>query len=328
MENTSRGPSGFESMFLQPFVDFLNYIGNHWVYMLIVGTFLVAMTVRYLVYYTVSRHEWFAYEFEKRVGRYLDAEDRGSKQSFHGLVKRLLEKTFYEIFETRDRLKRRKPDKVMAMADRVFLVRQGCAWIVRDTMRQARHLRWGEHPHFVNVTKVVFHKNPCFNRLFGIVPTTGLNDFLNILPSLFVIVGIFGTFIGIMMNLPELSKLDPANPDATKDIMGTFVSEIALSMGTSVVGIFCSVMMNIANTILSPEKAFVGVVDRFENALVLLWNRANNNDMVVGGPQFDENRDAVEALAEAALNQELAKSPQGRNSDSAHTSLEKPKQAS
>lgn len=317
----------FELMFLKPFVEFINAVGNHWVYGLIISVFVVAVTVRWLIYYTVARHEWFAYEFEKRVGRFLEAEVTG-KLSFYVMVKRLLEKTFYEIFETRDRLKRRKPDKVMSMADRVFLVRQGCAWIVRDTMKQARHLRWGEHPHFINITKVVFHKNPCFNRLFGIIPTTGLNDVLNLLPSLFVIVGIFGTFIGVMKGLPALGEIKPSEAEKAAEIMKTFVNDIAMSMGVSVVGIFCSVMMNIANTVLSPEKAFVGVVDRFENSLVLLWNRAANNDVPRDGASFDENRDAVEALAEAALNQELAKRPQGRDGDSLDPNLEKSKQAS
>ncbi|MCM2281707.1 MAG: hypothetical protein NDI61_07660 [Bdellovibrionaceae bacterium] len=318
-------PNQFELLFLRPFVDFLNAIGNHWVYGLILGVFLLAVTVRYLIYYTVSRHEWFAYEFEKRVSRYLDAEVAGSRQSFYVLVKRLMEKTFYEIFETRDRLKRRKPDKVMSMADRVFLVRQGCAWIVRDTMKQARHLRWGEHPHFINITKVVFHKNPCFNRLLGVIPTGGLNDVLNLLPSLFVIVGIFGTFIGVMKGLPALGEIKPSEAEKAAEIMKTFVNDIAMSMGTSVVGIFSSVMMNVANTVFSPEKAFVGVIDRFENSLVLLWNRANSNDIPRDGASFDENRDAVEALAEAALNQELAKRPQGRDGDTYESPKDKTK---
>lgn len=317
-----------EEMFVKPMLDFFQTIGNVWVSMLIIGCFLGAVVVRYLVYYTVARHEWFAYEFEKRVGRFLETEDKGSKQSFYGMVKRLLEKTFYETFETRDRLKRRKPDRVMSMADRVFLIRQGCAWVVRDTMKQARHLRWGEHPQFINLSKVVFHKNPCFNRLFGIIPANRVNDLLNIMPSLFVIVGILGTFIGIIIYLPGLTQLDPSSPETAKTVMSTFVGRIAESMLASVVGILCSVFMNIANTVFAPEKAFVGVIDRFENSLVLLWNRADNNDIPRGGPQFDENRDAVEALAEAALNQELAKNPQGRNSDSIQTSLEKPKQAS
>jgi hypothetical protein len=304
----------FTELMLKPFVDFLNSIGNHWVYPVMLVGFLVAVGIRLLIYYTVSRHQWFAYEFEKRVSRFLESE-AGAKQSFYMMVKRLLEKTFYEIFETRDRMKRRKPDRMMSMSDRIFLIRQGAAWIVRDTVKQVKHLRWGETPQFLNVTKAVFHKNPCFNRVLGMVSTSGLNDVLNILPAMFVIAGIFGTFIGIMNGLPGLSGVDVQDADKTKVVMDTFVINIAYSMGTSVLGISLSVLMNFANTIFSPDKAFVGVVDRFENSLVLLWNRANSNDVPKAGSSFDENRDAVEALAEAALNQELAKRKASRDSD-------------
>jgi hypothetical protein len=313
----------FESLFLIPYINAIFAVGNHFVYPLMIGTFMFGLCLRGLIYYTVARHEWFAYEFEKRVNRFLESEDVTKTQSFYVMLKRQLEKTFYEIFETRDRLKRRKPDSVQSMADRVFLIRQGSAWIVRDTMKQARYLKFGETPHFVNVTKTVFHKNPCFNRVLGVVSAASLNDVLSLLPSLFVIVGIFGTFIGVMSGLQELNGIDPQDAEKTKMVMDGFVTNIAYSMGASVMGIMCSVLFNLANTIWSPEKAFVSCVDRFENSLILLWNRANNNEVPRDGQSFDEHRDAVEALAEAALNQELAKRKGDREHDS-HA----PKQAS
>lgn len=305
----------FTELFLKPFINLIFAVGNHWIYPVMILTFLGALALRFLIYYTVSRHEWFAYEFEKRVNRFLEGEEKMSKQSFYVMLKRVMEKTFYEIFETRDRMKRRRPDKMTSVSDRLFLIRQGAAWIVRDTTKQARYMKFGDQPNFVNIAKVVFHKNPCFNKVLGLVSTSRLTDVLNLLPSLFVIGGIFGTFIGIMSGLPTLSGIDPSDVEKTKQIMDTFVVNIAYSMGASVMGIFCSVAMSVANTILSPEQAFVGTIDRFENALILLWNRADHNEIPKDGTNFDENRDALEALAEAALNQELAKRKQDRSSD-------------
>jgi hypothetical protein len=299
---------------IKSYIDLISTVGNQWIYPLIIGFFMLAVSTRVLIYFSVSRHQWFAYEFEKRVSRYLESGDR-DPQPFYVLAKRLMERTFYELFEIRDRMKRRKPDTVMSMADRVFLIRQGSAWIVRDTLKQLMHLKWGERPNFENLTKVVFHKNPCFNRLLGLVSASGLNDVLNILPSVFVIIGIFGTFIGIMTELPTLSGIDVQDVEKTKKIMDEFVIKISFSMGTSVLGILFSVLMNFANTIFSPEKAFVGTIDRFENSLVLLWNRATSNEMPHDATSFDEHRDAVEALAEAALNQELARTKGLRDTD-------------
>ena len=49
------------------------------------------------------------------------------------------------------------------------------------------------------------------------------------------------------------------------------------------------------------------MVDRFESALDLLWYRSDNNNYPEHERPFDEHRDAVEALAEDALNKEIGK---------------------
>ena len=113
-----------------------------------ISLFAFGIGSRVLVYWTVRRQEWFTREFEKRVGRQLESEIKEKKLSFFVMNKRLLERTFYELFETRDRLKRRKPDALMSLSDRVFLIRNGCAWIVRDTLKQLRTLRFNESPNF------------------------------------------------------------------------------------------------------------------------------------------------------------------------------------
>jgi len=68
------------------------------------GLFLIAAATRWMIYYTVRRHEWFAREFEKRVYKYLDSDESRASQntSFYVLSKKLLEKTYYETFAIRD----------------------------------------------------------------------------------------------------------------------------------------------------------------------------------------------------------------------------------
>src|SRR5437868_13389240 len=102
------------------------------------AVFVVGAFFRAMVYYTVRRHEWFAREFEKRVNRFMDSETPGKVRdvSFYVLSKRMLERTYYEVFEIRDRMKRRRPDAVMSWSDRLFLIKQGCAWLVKDILKQ------------------------------------------------------------------------------------------------------------------------------------------------------------------------------------------------
>jgi hypothetical protein len=279
------------------------------------AVFCMGVFFRAMIYYTVRRHEWFAKEFEKRVNRFIDAEVPGQVKdvSFYALSKKLLERTYYELFEIRDRMKRRRPDNIMATSDRLFLVRQGCAWLVKDILKQVKFLKWNDNnPKLLNITKATLQHNPCFNRVFGVLPMVGLNDVISILPGLFVVAGILGTFIGIAGGLEGLGTMNLQDLDATKNVMDRFLHEISFAMKSSIVGIVFSLMSHVINVVLSPERSYVSMVDRFESALDLLWYRSDNNNYPAHDRPFDEHRDAVEALAEDALNKEISKTPVAR----------------
>jgi len=297
------------SMFLS-FVSNLVLVARFVHFPVMITAFAAALGLRSLVYYTVKRHEWFAFEFEKRVGRFLKREDARKTQdvSFYVVSKKLLEATFFEVFENREKLQRRRGDNVMSFTDRVFLVKQGCAWIVHDLLKQIRFLRYGgQPPKLQSITRNVFSKNPFFNSILGFIPTEKTNEILNILPGLFVIGGIFGTFLGVMKGIPELSGMDLNDPEKTKIIMDRFLVEVAMSMGSSLMGIFFSVCTTLLNTWCSPDRTFAETTERFEASLDLLWNYAHSNEVPADNQPFNEHRDPLEALAEASLNQELAK---------------------
>ena len=294
-------------------------------------TFVVALALRYLVYYTVNRHEWFAREFEKRVNRYVEHEVPGKVHgvSFYQLSKRMLERTFYDSCELRERMHRRRHDRIMSTSDRVFLIKQGSAWLVKDILKQLKFLKWTEEtPKLLNITKATFSHNPCFNRVFGFIPIGSLNDLLSILPGLFVVCGILGTFIGIRTGLTSLGTMSLENLDTTKKIMDQFLGEISFAMGSSILGIAFSLSMHVFNTIFSPDRVFGTMIDRFESSLDLLWYRADNNDYPPNDKPFDDMRDPLEALAEQSLDQELSRKQRRRSLDEVqapYVNPEKPK---
>ncbi|MBC7466193.1 MAG: hypothetical protein H7256_09380 [Bdellovibrio sp.] len=274
------------------------------------GTFMAAVFFRWAIYYTVRRHEWFAREFEKRAHKFLDSEV-GRKSldiSFYNLTKKVLEKTYYEVFAVRDRGSQGDNQKVMALSDRVFLIKPGCAWMVKDVLKQLRYLKWSkETPKLLHITKSSIDQNPCFNKVFGIIPMSAMNDLIGMLPGLFIVTGILGTFLGIKGGLVSLGGMDMSDMEGTKSIMDSFLHEIGYAMSSSIVGIAFSLLLHLVNVSLSPERVFSSLCDRFENTMDLLWYRSDNNQ-VVETNRFDENRDPVEALAEEALNLEISKS--------------------
>jgi hypothetical protein len=279
-----------------------------------------ALVLRALIYYTVKREDTFAKELEKRVNRFLDSpegNDPKAGHSFFVLCKRILEKTYYEMFESRGVMKRRNLDHVMAPSDRIFLVQQGSAILVRDTLKEVKYLKYdGNPPPLGQAIRSVYANNPCFTRVFGVLPVGAFNDFLNVVPGLFIVGGIFGTFLGIMQALPELGAMDIRNPESTKMVMDTFLAKIAFSMSTSTVGILLSVTMTVYNNFLSPERLFLKVVDRVERNLFRLWSRCADNRLPEEIPEFDEHRDPLDALASLAVEKQVEASRK-RESDPA-----------
>jgi len=189
-----------------------------------------------------------------------------------------------------------------------MLIQNGCAWLVRDTLHQIRYLKFSGTPKLLEISKSVFRRNPAFSRVFGLMPVGGFNDVLNLLPGLFIVFGIFGTFLGIMKALPELRGMDLTDPIITKAVMDAFLFKIAFAMGTSIVGIVFNIIMIMINTTFSPEKIFVDTVEQYENSLDLLWNRSANNNLPADISEFDEHKDPLDALAADAVNKELLRS--------------------
>ncbi|MEK6579258.1 MAG: hypothetical protein AABZ55_08550 [Bdellovibrionota bacterium] len=291
---------------MQPFLLQLISFGKGIIIPSMIVTFVGLIVTRFLIYYTVMRQETFTKEFEKRVHKFLEAAPRNEERSFFVIVKKIFEVTFYEMFEKRAIMKRRKLDYVTEPGDRLFMIHSGSARLVSDTLKEIKYLSYkNETPPLLEITKSVMGANPFFNRLFGIIPIGPVNDFLSMIPGLFIVAGIFGTFLGIMQALPELGSMNIRDPDSTKMVMDTFLARTAFSMGSSTIGILLSVIATTYNNFINPEKLFMRTVERLERCFFRVWIRCHNNLLPDEIPGFDENKDALEALAELAVDKEL-----------------------
>lgn len=295
----------FSQVFVQSIVDGVVVFATDLLMPVMAIFFVMAISLRFLIYYTVKREDWFSREFSKRVKKFMTAREEKADQSFYVISKRLLEITYYEVFEVRSILKRRNPDAIMTVTDRIFLVQQGSARMVDDILKQIKYLKWGERPKFLEISNNVLRNNPCFNRVCGIIPVSVFNDFLNTVPGLFIVGGIFGTFLGIMKALPELGGMNLGDVEASKLVMDNFLLKISFSMSTSIIGIILSVSMSLANTFFSCEKAYMETVERLENEMDTLWNMSSSNKLPKELTSFEADRDPIEVLSEDLIAREL-----------------------
>jgi len=271
--------------------------------------FVTSVFFRIVIFFNIRRGDWFAKEFAKRIDNFVDGHQRGQDVAFYTVAKKLMEKTFYELFIVRSIMMRRKPDYVASLIDRIFLIQHGTARLVKDLLKQFRNLRYSQEsqPNFTEISIHVMEANPAYNRIFGVMPSSFFNDVLNTMPGIFIVSGIFGTFLGIMKALPDLGGLDFADIERSKTILDGFLLKVSFSMSTSILGIILSVLSTIVNTVASPQKMFVSTVNRLNNCLALLWHISNSNNLPQDLQEFDENRDPMEALAEQSLDKEIAR---------------------
>ena len=279
-------------------VDMINlvvlYATDYLMPALLIG-FVLAVIMRLLITVTIHRQKRFVKEYCKRVHQDIAAnpEPRGS---FYHHVKRALTRTYFETFELRQRYKRRNEDHIMTVGDRVFLIQDGIIRLIDDFLQHIRYLKKdsSHQPDFHEISNSVFASNPIFNRVLGIFSMSRTNDVLNILPSIFIVGGIFGTFLGIMKALPELTAMDITNAEASKVVIDNFLIKISFALSTSILGIVLSIIMSFMNTLLSPTNTYVEIVDAFNSASEILWNKSENND--VSGPDSGLSNRESEAI--------------------------------
>lgn len=252
---------------------------------IMIGMFIIGAMTRVLIYYIARLESRFSKEFERRVRFYFTTPEAQAHKvsSFYKLTRALLEKTYFDCFETKEKYKRRNLDYITGPVDRLFLFQDGVKRLIEDGLRQFRYLRKdGPQPNMLEIAKTGFENNPYFNKLFGMVSVNVLHEFINILPGLFLIGGIFGTFLGISKGLPELGGMDLSNLNETKKVMDFFLVQISQAMVKSIIGIAFSAAMTMINTLFSLEALYYNAVNRYAGALDQLWNEsgANSSDDV------------------------------------------------
>jgi len=255
-------------------------------------SFIIAVVVRLLITVIINRQRRFVKEFCKRVHHDILTNPH-SKGSFYNLVKRFLARTYFESFELRAKYKRRNEDHLMTIGDRVFLIQDGIIRLIDDYLKHVKYLHKDarHQPNFNEITANAFASNPVFNRVMGLFSMSRTNEVLNILPGIFIVAGIFGTFLGIMKALPELTAMDITDAVASKAVIDSFLIKISFALSTSILGIVLSISMSFLNTLLSPESTYVEIIDSFKSATEILWNKCEDNELD-NHPEFQSTRES------------------------------------
>jgi hypothetical protein len=286
------------------FIDLIVQYATDYLMPFLLVAFILAVIVRLLITMVINRQRHFVREFCKRVHQDI-LRNPDEKGSFYILARRFLAKTYFENFELRAKYKRRSEDHVMTIGDRVFMIQDGIIRLIDDFLKHIKYLRKdpSHNPNFHELSNNAFASNPVFNKIFGIFSLSRTNEVLNILPGIFIVAGIFGTFLGIMRALPELTGMDITDAAASKIVIDSFLIKISFALSTSILGIILSIAMSFLNTLLSPESTYVEIIDSFKAVSEILWNKCEDNNLTnLEDFISDRNTESEEAFEIAIAN--------------------------
>ncbi len=266
---------------MQDIINNLLSAANTWLIPFMCAVFLIGMGFKSCLYFLKKSQLTFAKHIEKKIYMYLIERERTHpdveehKENFPALARELVNISYDELYEMKVEKMRRKLDYVTTVTDRMFLLLDGAKRLNHDLAVQLRyHSHSDVQPDFEEITHYVTSTNPAYSKLFGLISNRSLSSCISLLPGLFVIGGIFGTFVGIMQGLPELSNMDLTSPEMTKKTMDAFLINIAYSMNTSLVGIILCVVMNVMNTLLDSDEVDEEFSEKLKSCLSLTWKES------------------------------------------------------
>ena len=126
-------------------------------------------------------------------------------------------------------------------------------------------------PNFTELTHRIMGQDPHWTKVMKHFPIDGVMRMIDILPGLFIVLGVFGTFIGISMALPEIAAINFDDLQASEQTINNFVLNVTYAMKTSIAGIFFSLLLTVLNTIYPIKETRVRVFKKVETSLQMLW---------------------------------------------------------
>jgi hypothetical protein len=264
-------------------------LADHLIELMSAGV-VVALSVRYLAYRSGQRDQIYFKTFARGVEKVLDTEDKHGKvenvdEWMHSLCTKVMallpDRSLRfgpvnapvtppgEPMEGTFRFQNR--ESFTDFAD-------GKKSVIHGIRQQMDVFKSAHLPDFYELTQRVLDQDKQWKNVLGIKVET-LTRILDIMPGLFVVGGIFGTFIGIASALPAIGKIDLSRIQESAPILTGFIDGIALSMRCSIAGILASVIMTVLNALFPINSSRIDVQRELERAFEMIWHRIHGNNV-------------------------------------------------
>lgn len=250
----------------------LNFFGNYLIE-LMTALAVVALSLRWISYNHSKRDEGYFSHFTRELAATIDEDKiRGVEfEDVEGYLSNMLGRVNQKLPDrnlrkhTKWRHKERK--EVVSLNDYVGSKHGLIASIQNESSVFTSRIP----PNFGQLTERILNDDKNWSKVFGFFPVDGVTRILDVLPNIFIVLGVFGTFVGISMALPEIAQINFSNLETSGEILSRFVKNVAFSMDTSIVGIIYSLGLTLLNTLFPVDASRQGTFEKVENVVETLW---------------------------------------------------------
>ena len=251
----------------------------------------VALVLRFIVYRSGKRDNYYFKSFSDTVVKILENEAVRNIENIPHWVEELLHKVANRLPDRSvraNKLPGKADEGSFRNKERLTFEEfaNGKRSIIHSVRQNTDAFVSPHPPNFYELTLRILGQDKKWTTILGFVNLDKLSRMLDILPGMFIVFGIFGTFLGITAALPAISQIDLNNIQEATPILNTFVGNVAFSMHTSIFGIICSLILTVLNTIYPITDVRIQVRKNLEYCFEFMWYKIHGEKISEGDRQI------------------------------------------
>ncbi|MBF0441867.1 MAG: hypothetical protein HQK54_08190 [Oligoflexales bacterium] len=250
----------------------------------------LALFLRYLAYRSGKMNQGYFNAFSRTLQKILEDEsttsepiydiDRWLSQVLDKVAHHLPNRSFRFMGKVRKQKEESIADRMLNKKDEALKTYvEGKKLTIASVKQQVDAFRSPHPPDFHEITRRVLDQDMGWRKIARILPVDALSRSFDILPGLFVVGGIFGTFIGITSALPKIASIDLNKIHEAAPILNSFVTDLSFSMNASITGIVCSVVMTILIALFPLDTVRDDVMRNMDQSFEFMWYQIHASRM-------------------------------------------------
>lgn len=285
---------------------------------------ILALGLRFMAHRASREDQLYYSSFSREIEKRVERDDIGKVKydDIEKYIEGLLDDVATSLPRRGVRVRMRNADEGGVPERMTMSVREyvgGSQSLIHSLKGETNAFKSNQKPNFAQLAYRVMAKDTHWVKLNDFLPIDGVIRMIDVLPGIFIVLGIFGTFVGITNALPHIAEIDFNNLSDSSDVLTQFVKDVSFAMYTSIAGIAFSLIVSLLNT-LFPIKTIRDTISRqVEDCLEYLWY------FVHGGRSESQQTDAFSRMIflleniDKKINDSSPETAQGGGSEAGQT---------